>query len=531
MPKNKKMWFNNLMNYQITWQTGSSAPHQVTITPSAATSTNTIQIGAHSYSVMGAKEDIAFILNTIGRNRFSSPEELQTALSPLSAHQFQKISGEQRIIEASGLPRLKTQDLLPPKFKEYLKDVVHHPAFSGVIAISWGDREPMTLIAKGREAFTADTSFNILSVGKAFTATAIMQLVEKGAISLETPLADIDLSDDAFHLKDGDPKYRQDLCPDSTFKTEVETAIQSFRQNRDITIGHLLRHQAGLLDDMESKGLRFATSEIGKFHYSNYGYQILARIIAKKSGMPFTKYISDHIFEPSGAKSEAVRPAGPEPKPHRSVMGQLEPLAEEKIRVPDADGNGCWWMRAADLEMVIKAFNQGQFFQQKETLAKLITPIEKPKIEELTIAKGAGLLIAPDESRPAIIFQGSFGGRSAVALSISGGDAPLTMAAVLNCPDGGNFWADLVEIYRGKTISAPLEKFAHFSARREASKELFHKLSVDPPQSKEAMMQLLKEYAKREIASEYLAISEKLANPATATLMREADQELRRLAQ
>ena len=230
------------------------------------------------------------------------------------------------------------------------------------------------------------------------------------------------------------------------------------------------------MDDKDIKGLRFEEGEIGKYHYSNYGYQILARIISEKSKMPFTSYVGEHIINASGAEGSPTR-LGPEPTPHLCIMGKRQANVgpAESIEVPDADGNGCRWMTAGNLEKIARAFAKSRIlFENTETLEKLKTPIRTKDDGGLTVGDGPGLLLAPDEKRPAIVFQGTYEGRSAVALVIKGGDQPLSVAGVFNCIDSSNLWADLVEIYRGKTVHGPLEKFSHSPIELRRLKNYLH---------------------------------------------------------
>ena len=65
------------------------------------------------------------------------------------------------------------------------------------------------------------------------------------------------------------------------------------KDSKDITIGELLNHTSGL-DSFSSKR-RF---EKGIFHYSNYGYALLGKIIEKKIGGSYQDFIKKEIFEP-----------------------------------------------------------------------------------------------------------------------------------------------------------------------------------------------------------------------------------------
>jgi len=132
---------------------------------------------------------------------------------------------------------------------------------------------------------TIQTRFQLASLSKVFTATAIMQLVEKGAIQLDDPLM----------------KY-----------------LPSFPYG-GITIRHLLSHVSGLPDfrevyreksphalhnsDMIPALVQFGppASDPGtEWHYSSMGYALLANLIEKISGQSFPEYIQEHICKPAG---------------------------------------------------------------------------------------------------------------------------------------------------------------------------------------------------------------------------------------
>ena len=142
------------------------------------------------------------------------------------------------------------------------------------------------------EPVTTRSLFHMASVSKPFVATAIMQLVEEGKISLDDRVAAI-LS--YFRLQD--PRYGE------------------------ITIGQMLSHLSGMPDVVDyewdqpqyDEGAieRYVRSLSGEtlisepglqFHYSNMAFDILADVIAKVAGMPFEDFVSARILIPSGMK-------------------------------------------------------------------------------------------------------------------------------------------------------------------------------------------------------------------------------------
>lgn len=134
---------------------------------------------------------------------------------------------------------------------------------------------------------TPEMKFQIGSITKQFTATAILQLQEKGLLSLDDPITK--------HL----PEYPQ------------ETGDK-------ITVRHLLSHNSGipnytdmpgimtqkalpvtvdeLLGTFKDKPLEFEPGE--KYKYSNSGYVVLGAIIEAVSGKTYEDYIQENILEP-----------------------------------------------------------------------------------------------------------------------------------------------------------------------------------------------------------------------------------------
>ena len=142
-----------------------------------------------------------------------------------------------------------------------------------------------------REPIDGNTFFNIASVSKQFTATAILQLAEQGRLSLEDPVS----------------KYYPE------FKAPFW---------KDIKIKHLLSHSSGIPD--ARSGLtrqqriygdeKLAVAYLNDLNYThfapgtNYEYinptfVLLGDLVSRVSGKPFTQYMQQHIFLPAKMKS------------------------------------------------------------------------------------------------------------------------------------------------------------------------------------------------------------------------------------
>ena len=131
---------------------------------------------------------------------------------------------------------------------------------------------------------TPETVYKIASVSKQFIATGIMLLVQEGRLGLDDRISS--------HLEGTPAAWK------------------------DITIRHLLTHTSGivreapgydpstLLSDAEviraayPATLRFAPGE--KWEYGNVSYFALAEIMRNVAGQPWTEYLNQKVFRPSG---------------------------------------------------------------------------------------------------------------------------------------------------------------------------------------------------------------------------------------
>ena len=140
-------------------------------------------------------------------------------------------------------------------------------------------------------AATALTSYRLASVSKVVTATAVMQLVEKGKIDL-----------------DGD----------------IRTYVPEFPEKKKgtVKVRHLLAHQSGVrhykgrddfsstrpydslkagLDRFKDDPLRYEPGT--DYSYTTYGYSLLGRAVETTSGLSFMDYLRKNVFRPAGMET------------------------------------------------------------------------------------------------------------------------------------------------------------------------------------------------------------------------------------
>lgn len=137
---------------------------------------------------------------------------------------------------------------------------------------------------------TPQTLFHVASVGKIFTAAAVLKLEMKGKLKTSDPIS----------------KYLGEFP----------------KEKSGATIHHLLTHTAGLSVDGSAPGSTTALdysnrkafvqsmkdapieSKPGEtYRYSSAGYVLLAAIVEEVSGQPFESYLQKNIFNPAGLTS------------------------------------------------------------------------------------------------------------------------------------------------------------------------------------------------------------------------------------
>jgi CubicO group peptidase (beta-lactamase class C family) len=185
-----------------------------------------------------------------------------------------------------------------------LRRLASHDSFSGAVLVARGDSVVFTgaygLADRNWQVpNTVDARFNVASMNKMFTAVAIAQLVERGRIRLDDPIA----------------RYLGGQLPNHAAER--------------IQIRHLLSHTSGLGDYMGDSAwdlvnrarLRTVTDFLplvahdsgsfppgSRYSYSNSGYLLLGRIIEVASGEPYDRYVAAHVFGPAGMSNSGFVP-------------------------------------------------------------------------------------------------------------------------------------------------------------------------------------------------------------------------------
>lgn len=211
-----------------------------------------------------------------------------------------------------------------------------------------------------RVSIDSNTVFDLASVSKQFAGFAIAALVEDGKISL---------SDDIR-------KYIPEL-PDL---------------GHQITVDHLVHHSSGIrdwtntlvlagwsFDDVISfdqilrmayrqQALNFEPGD--EYNYSNTGYNLLAELVQRVSGLSFREWTDQHIFQPLG-------------------MANTRFLDDHTEIIPDR-ANGYYRDRYGIFHAStnnLMALGSSSLFSTTTDLAKWVTNLDQPKREHKAIVE------------------------------------------------------------------------------------------------------------------------------------------------
>jgi CubicO group peptidase (beta-lactamase class C family) len=164
--------------------------------------------------------------------------------------------------------------------------------FSGALMLKRGDQVVyQRAVGQAERVFGAanriDTRFNIASIGKMFTATAVLRLTEQGRIDLDAPIIRY-LPDYPARAVAEQITARQLLSHSSGVGNYWEAIAkkppQAFVETRDF------------LPLFADQPLEFTPGE--QIGYSNSGYVVLGLIVEAVTGEAFADHVARTIFQP-----------------------------------------------------------------------------------------------------------------------------------------------------------------------------------------------------------------------------------------
>ena len=184
-------------------------------------------------------------------------------------------------------------DFEAKKFQEIFQKRYEEDRFSGVVLVANGEdvvfEKAYGYACKNFEVPNQmDTKFNIGSLNKLITKIAILQLVQRGSLTLDDLVG----------------KYLQDFPEEIRTKVRIHHLI-SFTSGMGDYFNEKFEQASGNLRKLDDfvpffidNPLAFEPGEGNQ--YSNAGYVVLGKIIEAVSGMDYYDYVRENIYKPAG---------------------------------------------------------------------------------------------------------------------------------------------------------------------------------------------------------------------------------------
>ncbi len=255
----------------------------------------------------------------------------------------------------------------------YVQGVAAAGQFSGVVLVArdgtvvferaYGLRDE-----KREDELRVDTRFDLASAGKMFAATAVLQQIAAGRLTLATTLGEVL------------PDY-----PNAAL--------------RGATIRQLLTHSAGAgetdalfyPDDLAWRGREPGVADLvalygmrapgfppgTKQEYSNHGMTLLGRVVETLSGQDYRAYLAEHVFRPAGMDADHANDACRPDDPGQAI-GYVA-VADERMPNCFAALDGGWpaggqAFTARDLFRFATALRQGRLGVPQALFQQAVTP-------------------------------------------------------------------------------------------------------------------------------------------------------------
>lgn len=324
--------------------------------------------------------------------------------------------------------------------RERIEQAVAEGSFSGVVAVDVGDERTFELCRgfahRAHEILIRpDTAIAIASGNKAFTALAIMQLVDEGRLGLHQPVREI-LGQDLPLIDDR------------------------------VTISHLLQHTSGIGDYLDEEGeweaddyvlnvpthtLTTAESFLSvlggysqvfdpgeRFSYNNGAYVVLGIVLERLTGEPFQDLIERKVIAPAGLKRTGFLRL--DELPAWAALGYLYDTGDRvntlHLPVRGAPDGGAF-TTAADLHTFWRALFAGRIVPT-DTVAQMTTPLHEDSSENLHY--GMGFYV--HQTGRIVILMGYDAGASFTTWHLP--EVEMTVSVLGNTSEGS--WSIIAEI-------------------------------------------------------------------------------------
>lgn len=313
-----------------------------------------------------------------------------------------------------------------------LDDALADAPFSGVVTIDVGDRRVLERTAGYanrplRVPMTVDARIAIASGSKAFTAVAVMRLVEDGVLRLDQPVRellgeDLPLVDDAAtveHLLGHTSGIGDYLDEDSDWEPEDYV----------LTVPpHTLTTAAAFLPLLEGHPQKFPPGE--RFAYCNGGYMVLALVLERVTGETYHDAVRRLVLAPAGLQETDFLPLNALPAGAATGYVHDDGDLTNTLHLPVlGNGDGGAFTTAADLHRFWCALLDGRILT-RESVDTLTRP--RHDVPDEGMRYGMGFYL--HESAHALVIEGYDAGASFRSTHVV--DSRTTVSVLGNTSEG-----------------------------------------------------------------------------------------------
>ncbi len=185
-----------------------------------------------------------------------------------------------------------------------------------------------------RVAATPETVYQWMSLSKIVTATAIVQLHERGGLNTHDEVSTHLPFFKVQYPSDGSEKITiQHLLNHSSGLPDLQGVFDMFHMEGESTPAQTALVKKALADDST---LKFEPGSQGT--YINTGYLVLSAIVETVSGQSFRDYIVEHLFQPLGMEhtdyvysEEMIQNAAVGSQPNAAIVNVIVALTSDRF--------------------------------------------------------------------------------------------------------------------------------------------------------------------------------------------------------
>ncbi|UBV44626.1 beta-lactamase family protein (plasmid) [Deinococcus taeanensis] len=254
--------------------------------------------------------------------------------------------------------------------------------FSGVIAFSRGAEQQTWATGEAIKALnlpnTPATRFQMASGCKIFTAVAVCQLMQRGALTPHTRLTDV--LDTDFPLFDPAVQVHHLLTHTSGVPDYFDEAVmQDYAEVWASQPMYAVRQARDFLPLFQNRPMTFSPGE--RFAYNNSGFILLGLIVEALTGQAFTEYVQRQVLTPAGMDDSGYFAA--DQLPASTAYAYLRKAdgawGTNVFSVPVIGGpDGGAYTTARDMQKFWTALHQGQLLDATALLTPRVRTGWKP---------------------------------------------------------------------------------------------------------------------------------------------------------